>query len=128
MRPLEYLDFEQPIAELQEKIEELRRIGNETDININEEIARLEEKSLVLTRYIFSNLSAHQVVQLARHPRRPYTLDYIQKIFTDFDELQGDRHFSKAASIVGGIARLNGKPVMVMDHQKGRNTKEKIDR
>lgn len=125
---LDYLDFEQPIADLQEKIEELRRIGSETDLNISEEIAKLEEKNVGLTRLIFSNLTAQQIVQLARHPRRPYTLDYIKYIFTDFDELQGDRHFSNGAALVGGLAKLDGKPVMVLGHQKGRSTKEKIER
>ncbi len=125
---LDYLDFEQPIAELQEKIDELRRVGTSQDLNLTEEVARLEEKSAALTRQIFSSLSAQQIVQLARHPLRPYTNDYISRIFTDFDELQGDRHFSKASAIVGGLARLNGESVMVIGHQKGRATKQKVER
>src|SRR5579871_3742739 len=96
---LNFLDFEQPIAELEAKIEELRRVGTDTDLNLSEEIMRLEAKSKELTQSIFANLTAAQVVQLARHPQRPYALDYISKIFTDFDELQGDRHFAKGASI-----------------------------
>lgn len=125
---LNFLDFEQPIAELEAKIEELRRMGAEGDINLNEEVHRLEAKSRQLTEQIFANLTTAKIVQLARHPWRPYTLDYIPKIFTDFDELQGDRHFNKASSIVGGIARLEGEPVMVIGHQKGRTTKEKLER
>lgn len=125
---LDYLDFEQPIAELQEKINELRRVGSSQELNLSEEVARLEEKSTALTRQIFSNLSAQQIVQLARHPLRPYTLDYIERIFTDFDELHGDRHLSKGAAIVGGIGRLDGSPVMVIGHQKGRGTKQKVER
>lgn len=125
---LDYLDFEQPIAELEEKIEELRRVGTGKDININEEVQRLQEKSAALTRSIFSNLNAKQIVQLARHPLRPYTLDYIPRIFTDFDELHGDRHFSKASAMVGGLARFENKPVMIIGYQKGRNTKEKVER
>lgn len=125
---LDFLDFEQPIAELQQKIEELRRVGTSQDLNLSEEVQRLEEKSTTLTRQIFSNLTAYQVVQLARHPLRPYTLDYIERIFTDFQELHGDRHYTDAASIVGGLARLDGSPVMIIGHQKGRSTKEKIER
>lgn len=125
---LDYLSFEQPIAELEEKIEELRRVGADKDINISDEIARLEEKSAELSRSIFSKLSDQQIVQVARHAKRPYTLDYIEKIFTNFDELHGDRHSSDGASIVGGLARLNDEPVMVMGHQKGRNTREKVAR
>lgn len=125
---LDYLDFEQPIAELQEKINELRRVGSSQDLNLSEEIERLEDKSLTLTKQIFANLSAHQVVQLARHPLRPYTLDYIDQIFTDFNELHGDRHYSDGSAIVGGLARLNGQPVMVIGHQKGRTTKQKVER
>src|SRR3990167_8329100 len=123
---LDYFDFEQPIAELEEKIEELRRVSVGQDVNITEEIAKLEQKSEELTKNIFSKLSDQQIVQVARHPRRPYTLDYIEKIFTDFDELQGDRHASSGASIVGGLGNLNGEPVMVIGHQKGRTTKEKV--
>lgn len=125
---LDYLDFEQPIAELQEKIDELRRVGTSQDLNLSEEVARLEEKSVVLTKQIFSNLNAQQIVQLARHPLRPYTLDYIKRIFTDFQELQGDRHFSQAPAIVAGLARLDNEPVMIIGHQKGRTTKQKIER
>lgn len=123
-----FLEFEKPIAELEAKIEELRHVGTDTELNIIEEISRLEEKSKELTKSIFASLSSVQVVQLARHPLRPYTLDYISAIFTDFDELHGDRHFSAASSIVGGTARLDGKPVVVLGHQKGRTTKEKIER
>ncbi|BCX81116.1 acetyl-CoA carboxylase carboxyl transferase subunit alpha [Methylomarinovum caldicuralii] len=126
--PLNYLDFEQPIAELEAKIEELRRVGFDNEINISEEIARLEEKSRKLTASVFSNLSAWQISQLSRHPLRPYTLDYIQQIFTDFHELHGDRTFADDPAIVGGLARLEGRPVMVIGHQKGRDTKEKIRR
>lgn len=125
---LDFLDFEQPIAELQEKIEELRRVGNTQDLNLSEEVAKLEEKSAQLTRQIFANLTAKQIVQLARHPLRPYTMDYISRIFTDFQELNGDRHFSQGKPIVAGLARLEGKPVMVIGHNNGRNTKEKIER
>lgn len=125
---LDYLDFEQPIAELEEKIEELRRVGVDQDINIVDEITRLQQKSLELTKSIFAQLTDQQIVQIARHPKRPYTLDYINSVFTEFDELHGDRHSSDGASIVGGLARLNGEPVMVMGHQKGRTTKEKVAR
>lgn len=125
---LDYLDFEQPIAELDQKIDELKRVGTGQDLNITEEVSRLEEKSQELTRSIFSSLTAHQIVSLARHPLRPYTLDYVKSIFTDWDELQGDRHYDKGASIVGGMARLEGEPVMVIGHQKGRSTKEKLER
>lgn len=125
---LDYLDFEQPIAELEEKINELRRVGADQDLNISDEIKKLEQKSIELTESIFAKLSDQQIVQLARHPKRPYTLDYIQRIFTEFDELHGDRHASNGASIVGGLAKLNGQPVMVMGHQKGRTTKEKVAR
>lgn len=125
---LDYLEFEQPIAELQEKIEELRRVGNDQDINIADEVSRLEEKSVDLTRQIFEDLTDQQVVQIARHPKRPYTLDYIGALFTDFEELHGDRHTSNAPAIVGGLARLDGQSVMVIGHQKGRTTKEKVSR
>ncbi len=123
---LDYLDFEQPLAELKEKIEELRRVGAGQDLNISEEIAKLKEKSFQLTQSIFSNLTAQQIVQLARHPLRPYTLDYINLIFTDFQQLDGDRHFSKASMMIGGVARLDGQPVVVLGQQKGRTTKEKV--
>lgn len=123
-----YLDFEQPIAELEEKINELRLVGNDNQLNITEEIARLQDKSLKLMEEIFSKLTPAQVVQLSRHPQRPYTLDYIEHMFTDFDELHGDRNFADDAAIVGGIARLDDKPVMVIGHQKGRDVKEKVRR
>lgn len=127
MRP-QYLDFEQPIVELEEKIAQLRLVSTDTEINISDEITRLEDKSQELMRNIFSSLTDWQIVKLARHPLRPYTLDYIERIFTDFDELHGDRHFGDSPAIVGGIARLEGTPVMVIGHQKGRNTKEKLKR
>jgi acetyl-CoA carboxylase carboxyl transferase subunit alpha len=125
---LNFLDFEQPIAELEAKIEELRLVGNDSEININEEIKRLEQKSRELTRGIFNSLNSWQVVQMARHPQRPHSLDYFERIFTDFDELHGDRHFADDLAIVGGIARLEGQPVMVIGHEKGRSTKEKLAR
>lgn len=125
---LDYLDFEQPIAELEEKIAELRRVGTDQDINITDEVNRLEQKSQELTRVIFNNLTDQQIVQIARHPKRPYSLDYIEKIFTDFDELHGDRHASDAPAIIGGLAKLDGETVMVIGHQKGRTTKEKVER
>lgn len=123
-----FLEFERPIAELEAKIEELRRVGNDTDINIFDEISKLEAKSKELTRSIFSTLTAVQVVQLARHPQRPNFLDYVKRIFTDFDELQGDRHFSNGPTIIGGLAKLDNRPVMIIGQQKGRTTKEKIER
>ncbi len=125
---LNFLDFEQPIAELEAKIEELRYVGDDAEININEEIGRLQAKSQSLTESIFSNLSAWQISQLARHPQRPYALDYIHKIFTEFEELRGDRAYADDPAIVGGPARLEGRPVMVIGQQKGRDTKEKIHR
>ncbi|HEY6610369.1 MAG TPA: acetyl-CoA carboxylase carboxyl transferase subunit alpha [Pseudomonas sp.] len=123
-----YLDFEQPIADLQAKIEGLRMVGNDNELNISDEIARLQDKSQSLTQSIFSNLTSWQIARLARHPRRPYTLDYIQHIFGEFDELHGDRHFSDDAAIVGGVARLDDKPVMIIGHQKGRDVREKVRR
>ena len=123
-----FLDFEQPIADLQAKIEELRLVGNDNALNINDEISRLQEKSSALTETIFGNLSSWQISQLSRHPRRPYTLDYIEHLFTEFDELHGDRHFSDDAAIVGGTARLDGQPVMIIGHQKGREVREKVRR
>ncbi|MCG6864473.1 MAG: acetyl-CoA carboxylase carboxyl transferase subunit alpha, partial [Thiogranum sp.] len=125
---LNFLDFEQPIAELEAKIEELRYVGDDAEININEEIGRLQAKSQALTESIFSNLNAWQISQLARHPQRPYALDYIQRIFGDFEELHGDRAFADDPAIVGGVARLDDLPVMVIGQQKGRDTKEKIHR
>ncbi|MFT4888760.1 MAG: acetyl-CoA carboxylase carboxyl transferase subunit alpha [Pseudohongiellaceae bacterium] len=121
-----YLDFEQPIAELEAKISELRLVGTDNDININEEIQNLHEKSTKLTKKIYANLSSWQVSQVARHPQRPYTYDFIRHIFTDFDELHGDRLFADDQALIGGLARLDGKPVMVIGHQKGRGTKEKV--
>lgn len=123
-----YLDFEQPIAELQAKIEELRLVGNDSRISLSDEIGKLEEKSRKLTEQIFRDLTAWQVTQLSRHPQRPYTLDYLASIFADFDELHGDRHFADDAALVGGVARLDDKPVMVIGHQKGRDVKEKVRR
>jgi acetyl-CoA carboxylase carboxyl transferase subunit alpha len=127
---LNFLDFEKPIAEYEAKIEELRQInkGGEFDIGIEEEIAKLREKSAELSRKTFADLGAWQVSQLARHPMRPYTLDYIPRIFTDFDELAGDRAFADDKAIVGGLANLDGQPVVVIGHQKGRDTTEKIRR
>lgn len=123
-----FLDFEQPIADLQAKIEELRLVGNDNELNIGDEISRLEEKSKSLTKSIFSDLSSWQIARLARHPQRPYTLDYVQHIFTEFEELHGDRHFADDAAIVGGLARIDGIPVMVIGHQKGREVREKVRR
>jgi acetyl-CoA carboxylase carboxyl transferase subunit alpha len=123
-----YLDFEQPIAELEAKIEELRYVGDDTEINIGEEISKLEEKSRTLTKNIFAKLGAWQTSKLARHPMRPYTLDYVDRIFTDFQELHGDRTYADDAALVGGLARLEGMPVMIIGHQKGRDTKENIRR
>ncbi len=125
---LNFLDFEQPIAELEAKIEELRYVGSDNEINISEEIQRLQTKSRELTESIFSNLKSAQIAQLARHPQRPYFLDYVERIFTDFEELHGDRAFADDAAIVGGLARLEGKPVMLIGQQKGRDTKEKVRR
>nr|MDQ2995306.1 acetyl-CoA carboxylase carboxyl transferase subunit alpha [Pseudomonadota bacterium] len=125
---LNFLDFEKPIAELEAKIEELRRVGTDTELNLIDEIDKLEAKSRELTRTIFGSLTAQQVVKMARHPLRPYTLDYIGLILTDFQELHGDRHFSNGPVIVGGMARLDGQPVMVIGQQKGRTTKEKVER
>jgi acetyl-CoA carboxylase carboxyl transferase subunit alpha len=123
-----FLEFEQPIAELEAKIEELRYVSDDSEINISDEISRLQDKCRSLTESIFSKLTPWQTSQLARHPQRPYTLDYIDKIFTDFQELHGDRAFADDNAIVGGLARLNGRAVMVIGHQKGRDTKEKIRR
>ena len=123
---LNYLPFEQPIAELEQKIEELRLVGNDNELNISDEISRLEDKKVALTKSLFSNLGAWEVSQLARHPKRPYTLDYIKHAFTDFEEMHGDRHYADDRAIVGGIARLDGRPVMVIGHQKGREVKEKV--
>lgn len=124
----DYLDFEQPIADLEVKINELRLVGADNKININEEIAKLEDKSRKLTEKIFSSLSPWQIAQLARHPLRPYTEDYIQHIFTDFDELHGDRYYGDDPALIGGVAYLENKPVMIIGHQKGRSTTEKVRR
>src|SRR6266568_2905783 len=123
-----FLDFEQPIAELQAKIEELRFVHEDSAVDISDEINRLQKKSQLLTKEIYGKLSAWQIALVARHPQRPYTLDYIQGLFTDFVELHGDRSFGDDAAIVGGLARFNGQPVMLIGHQKGRDTKEKIYR
>jgi acetyl-CoA carboxylase carboxyl transferase subunit alpha len=123
-----YLDFEQPIAELEVKIEELRLVGTDNEINISSEIENLRAKSTKLTEKIYSNLSAWDIVKVARHPRRPYSLDYLPRIFTEFDELHGDRHFGDDKAIVGGIARIDGRPVMVIGQEKGRAVKDKVMR
>jgi len=123
-----YLDFEQPIADLEAKIEELRMVGNDTDINITDEISRLKKKSVSLTESIFSDLKPWDVTRLARHPRRPYTHDYIEMMFDDFDELHGDRRYADDQAIVGGTARLDGKPIMIIGHQKGREVRDKVKR
>ncbi|MCF7522067.1 acetyl-CoA carboxylase carboxyltransferase subunit alpha [Neisseria sp. ZJ106] len=127
MKPV-FLDFEQPIAELTNKIEELRFVQGESAVDISDEIHRLQKKSNDLTKSIFSKLTPAQISQVSRHPQRPYTLDYIQAIFTDFEELHGDRHFADDDAIVGGLARFEGQSVVVIGHQKGRDTKEKIRR
>lgn len=125
---INFLDFEQPIAELEAKIQELRLVGTDADINLSEEISRLENKCNLLIKETFSKLSAWQVTQLARHPQRPHTIDYLPKIFTDFDEIYGDRMLSSGPSIITGIARFEGQPVVVIGHEKGRKTQEKIER
>ncbi len=128
---LNFLEFEKPIAELEAKIEALRdvsRHGGDSAIDLDKEIEQLEKKSLELKKKIFSDLGAWQVAQLARHPQRPYTLDYIEHVFTEFDELAGDRAFADDKAIVGGMARLEGRPVMIIGHQKGRETKDKVKR
>ena len=123
-----FLDFEQPIAELETKIDELRYVQNESAVDISDEIERLGHKSLQLTKEIYASLSPWQVTQIARHPQRPYTLDYVEELFTDFQELHGDRAFADDTSIVGGLARFNGQACMVLGHQKGRDTKERAAR
>ena len=128
MNPNNCLDFEKPIAELEAMLKELRHLSAEQDLNISDEIARLEAKSKALTESIFAALTPWQISQIARHPLRPYTLDYIECLFTDFQELHGDRTFADDHAIVGGLARLDGRPVMIIGHQKGRDTKEKIYR
>jgi len=123
-----FLEFEQPIAELEAKIEELRLVGSGSKVNISEEIAKLQEKNLSLTESIFKSLSPWQISQLSRHPRRPYFLDYIRRLFPEFDELHGDRTFADDAAIIGGVTRLDDAPVMVIGHQKGRSVKDKVRR
>lgn len=123
-----YLQFEQPIAELEAKIEELQLVGNDSGVNIAEELSRLREKSKKQTEKIYGDLTAWQIVQVARHPQRPYTLDYLPRLFTDFDELHGDRRYGDDKSIVGGIARLEGKPVVVIGQEKGRTVHDKVAR
>ena len=125
---LKFLEFEQPIAELEAKIEELRFVGDDAEININEEVVRLRGKSEALTKSIFAKLSAWQIAQVARHPMRPYTLDYLEMIAPDFQELHGDRMYADDPAIVGGVGRIDGKPVMFIGHQKGRDTKERVRR
>ncbi|STZ76251.1 acetyl-CoA carboxylase carboxyltransferase subunit alpha [Bergeriella denitrificans] len=127
MKPV-FLDFEQPIAELTKKIDELRFVQGESAVDISDEITRLQKKSNDLTKSIFSKLTPAQISQVSRHPQRPYTLDYIDALFTDFEELHGDRHYADDYAIVGGLARFNGQSVVVIGHQKGRDTKEKIRR
>jgi len=125
---LKFLEFEQPIAELEAKIDELRYVGDDAEVNINEEVARLKSKSEALTRSIFSKLTPWQTAQVARHPMRPYTADYIARIVTDFQELHGDRMYADDAAIIGGIGRVAGRAVVVIGHQKGRDTKERVRR
>ncbi len=125
---LKFLEFEQPIAELEARIDALKFVGEDSELNISEEIARLKNKSESLTRTIFSSLTAWQIAQLARHPQRPYTLDYLDKCFTDYQELHGDRMYADDHSLVGGLARLNGVAVVVMGHQKGRDSKDRVFR
>ena len=123
-----FLEFEQPIAELEHKIEELRFVQDESAVDISEEIGKLSEKSQLLTKDLYTRLTPWQVAQIARHPQRPYTMDYVNNIFTDFHELHGDRNFADDQSIIGGLARFNGMPCMVIGHQKGRDTKERAMR
>lgn len=124
----QFLDFEQPIEELNQKIQALRMVGADSDVNLSDEIARLEAKSKELMGAVFSNLDSWQITQMARHPQRPQTMDYIEHIFTDFQELHGDRHSSAAPAIICGLARLNAEPVIIMGHQKGKRTPEKVYR
>ena len=128
MNPNNCLDFEKPVAELEAMLRELRHLSAEQDLNINDEIARLEAKSKALTDSIFASLTPWQIAQIARHPLRPYTLDYVERLFTDFQELHGDRAFADDHALVGGLARLGGRPVLIIGCQKGRDTKEKIYR
>jgi acetyl-CoA carboxylase carboxyl transferase subunit alpha len=125
---LKFLEFEQPIAELEAKIDELRFVGDDSEINISEEVARLKSKSETLTKSIFAKLSAWQIAQLARHPMRPYTADYLRLLSPDFQELHGDRMYADDPAIIGGIGRLDGRPIMFIGHQKGRDTKERVRR
>lgn len=125
---LNFLDFELPIAELQAKVDELRLVGQDPHLNITDEIAKLEGKITEMTKSVFANLTPWQMAQLARHPQRPYLLDYMGHVFTDFDELHGDRAFADDHALIGGVARFEGQPVMVIGHQKGRDTKEKVKR
>ena len=125
---LKFLDFEQPIAELEAKIDELRFVGDDSEININEEVARLKSKSEALTRSIFSKLGAWQIAQIARHPMRPYTENYLSLIAPDFQELHGDRMYADDPAIIGGVGRIDGRPIMFIGHQKGRDTKERVRR
>jgi len=123
---LKFLEFEQPIAELEARIDALKFVSEDSELNISEEIERLKNKSETLTRSIFSNLTAWQIAQLARHPQRPYTLDYVERICTDFHELHGDRMYADDHSLIGGLARLDGEPIVIIGHQKGRDTKERM--
>ena len=125
---LKFLEFEQPIAELEAKIEELRFVGDDSEININDEVARLRKKSEALTKSVFAKLSAWQIAQVARHPMRPYTQDYLDLIAPDFQELHGDRMFADDPAIIGGIGRIDGRPLMIIGQQKGRDTKERVRR
>ncbi len=125
---LKFLEFEQPIAELEAKIEELRFIGADSEININDEVARLTAKSETLTKSIFAKLSAWQIAQVARHPMRPYSQDYLSQIMPDFQELHGDRMYADDPAIIGGVGRIDGRPIMIIGHQKGRDTKERVRR
>jgi acetyl-CoA carboxylase carboxyl transferase subunit alpha len=125
---MNFLEFEQPIAELEAKIEELKFLGSDAGVKISEEVKKLQAKSRALTTNIFSNLTPWQITQLARHPQRPYALDYVSMIFTDWNELHGDRMYGDDLAIVGGLARLEGMPVVVIGHQKGRDTKERVRR
>lgn len=125
---INFLDFEQPLVEIEAKIQELRMVGTGADVNLSEVIARLENKHQLLLKKTFANLSPWQITQVARHPQRPHTTDYIPRIFTEFDELHGDRMYAQGASIISGIARLEGQPVAVIGHEKGRKTQEKVER
>lgn len=125
MSKINFLEFEQPIAELETRIEELRFVQDDSAVDISQEIERLQKKSNSLTKEIFAKLTPWQISQVARHPQRPYTLDYVQSLCTDFEELHGDRHYAEDPAIVGGLARFNGHAVMVIGHQKGRDTKER---